>query len=136
MACATNGEIFCRECAVNNLLAQRKEIKRLEKEHVKRQKEMEEEERERGQEEKERAVLEFERVMMGMESSNKKSKREIPTNSSMEPNPQEPRGLKRKFHLDGEEVLRNAKIERARARDALDEEKVARPIPEQSRVGG
>lgn len=96
---------------------------------------MEDEGRERGQEEKERAVLDFERVMMGMESSNKKSKREISTKSSMEPGPQEPRGLKRKFHLDGEEVLKIAKLERAKARDALDEEKVASSIPKKPRAG-
>src|SRR5579862_2189082 len=35
VACAANGHIFCRECAMNNLLAQRKEIKRLEKESEK-----------------------------------------------------------------------------------------------------
>src|SRR3954471_8764457 len=29
--CCPSGDIFCRECAVTNLLAQRKEMKRLEK---------------------------------------------------------------------------------------------------------
>ncbi len=87
---------------------------------------MEEEERERGQEEKERAVLEFERVMMGMEGSDKKGKRELATDGLMEGDSHEPRGSKRKFQLDEDEVLRNAKAERARAREALDEEKVER----------
>ncbi|KAJ5896858.1 uncharacterized protein N7473_006257 [Penicillium subrubescens] len=31
VACASNGDLFCRECAINDLLAQRQEIKRLEK---------------------------------------------------------------------------------------------------------
>ncbi|KAJ5369038.1 uncharacterized protein N7496_008798 [Penicillium cataractarum] len=32
VACATNGDLFCRECAISDLLAQRQEIKRLERE--------------------------------------------------------------------------------------------------------
>ena len=36
----------------------------------------------------------------------------------------EGRGVKRKFELDEEEMLRNAKEERGRARKAIDEEKV------------
>lgn len=85
---------------------------------------MAEEERERGQEEKERAVLEFERVMMGMEGSDKKSRRTVLTDVPVEADSLQSRGLKRKFQLDEKEVLRNEKAERARARDALDEEKV------------
>lgn len=87
---------------------------------------MEEEERERGQEEKERAVLEFEKVMMGMEGSNKKIQREVSTGSPVEPDSPERRGVKRKFQLDTEEVLRNTKVDRAKARTAIDEEKVAK----------
>lgn len=106
-------------------MAQRKEIKRLEKEDVKRRKEMEEEERERGQEEEERTILEFEKVMMGMEGSNKKVQRQIPAESPGEPHHPEQRGVKRKFQLDAEEVLRNSRADRAKARGAIDEEKVA-----------
>lgn len=124
VACASNGDIFCRECALNNLLAQRKEIKRLEKDDAKRRKEVEEEERERGQEEKERAVLEFEKVMMGMEGGNKKNQRETSNEGPVEPDSPEQRGIKRKFQLDAEEVLRNTKLDRAKARNAIDEEKV------------
>ena len=86
---------------------------------------MEEEERERGQEEKERAVLEFEKVMMGMEGSNKKSQREPSNESPVEPDSPEQRGTKRKFQLDAEELVRNTKLDRAKARNAIDEEKVA-----------
>ena len=123
MACASNGDIFCRECAVSNLLAQRKEIKRLEKEDEQRRREEEENERERGQEEKGKAVEDFERVMMGLESGAKKK-----TNGDLVSKEgetvKEGRGAKRKFELDEDELLRNAKEERARARKALDEEKV------------
>ena len=85
---------------------------------------MEEEERERGQEEKEKAVLEFEKVMMGMEGSNKKSQQDISNESLVEPDSFEQRGIKRKFQLNAEDVLRNTKLDRAKARSALDEEKV------------
>ena len=51
--------MFCRECAVANLLAQRQEIKRVEKELAKRQREAEERERELGEEEREKVVADF-----------------------------------------------------------------------------
>ena len=122
VACAANGDIFCRECAVSNLLAQRKEIKRLEKEDERRRKEEEEGAKERGEEERLRAVYEFERTMMGLES--KKG------SDGAETRDHEPhvagKGVKRKFELDEEEMLRTAKEERARARRALDEEEVGK----------
>ena len=39
----------------------------------------------------------------------------------------EVRGVKRKFELDEEEMLKNAKEERARARRSIDEEKACSP---------
>lgn len=124
VACAVNGDIFCRECAVSNLLAQGKEIKRLKKEDERRQKEVEEEELDRGAEEKERAIAQFERTMMGMEGGGKK---EGKISGSEEVERNEGRGVKRKFELDEDEMLKNAKEERAKARKALDEEKSAKP---------
>ncbi|CAD6564799.1 MAG: hypothetical protein ASARMPREDX12_004437 [Alectoria sarmentosa] len=124
VACASSGDIFCRECAVSNLLAQGKEIKRLKKEDERRQREVEEEEMDRGAEEKERAIAHFERTMMGMEGGGKKEGK-ISTSEEVERN--ESRGVKRKFELDEDEMLKNAKEERAKARKALDEEKSAKP---------
>ena len=121
MACAANGDIFCRECAVSNLLAQGKEIKRLKKEDERRQKEVEEEELDRGAEEQERAIAQFERTMMGMEGGGKKAGK---ISASEEVDRNEGRGVKRKFELDEDEMLKNAKEERSKARKALDEEKV------------
>lgn len=121
VACAANGDIFCRECAVSNLLAQGKEIKRLKKEDERRQREVEEEKLDRGAEEKERAIAQFERTMMGMEGGGKKEGK-IGVSEEVERN--EGRGVKRKFELDEDEMLKNAKEERAKARRALDEEKV------------
>lgn len=109
---------------MSNLLAQRKEIKRLEKEDEKRRKEEVAGERERGEEEKGRAVVEFERVMMGMEGGVKKSGNGVQAAKEDESRSKEGRGIKRKFELDEDEMLKNAKAERAKAREALDEEKV------------
>lgn len=59
--------LFCRECALNDLMAQRQEIKRLEREAEMREREREDEKR-RAEEENRRQDLErFERVEMGFE---------------------------------------------------------------------
>ena len=128
VACASNGDIFCRECAVSNLLAQGKEIKRLKKEDERRQRKLEEEELDRGAEEKERAIEQFEKTMMGLEGGVEKSGK---AGASEEVERDDGRGVKRKFELDEDEMLRNAREERAKARKALDEEKVRnkRPMP-------
>ena len=125
VACASHGDIFCRECAVNNLLAQGKEIKRIKKEDGRRQKEVEEEELDRASEEKQRAVEEFENTLMGLEGNKRKNGRATGTviGPSEERGPAEGRGVKRKFELDEDEMLKNAKEERAKARKALDDEK-------------
>ena len=111
---------------MSNLLAQGKEIKRLKKEDERRQKESEQAELERGAEEKERAVEQFERTMMGLEGAAKRKGEDRGSarndNGGTE---NEGRGVKRKFELDEDEMLKNAKEERAKARKALDEEKVS-----------
>ncbi|KAG9772595.1 hypothetical protein KCU88_g6106, partial [Aureobasidium melanogenum] len=61
--------LFCRECALNDLMAQRKEIKRLERESELRERE-EAEAAEREEEERRRRDLEgFERAEMGFDDS-------------------------------------------------------------------
>ena len=60
-------------------------------------------------------MKDFEEVMMGLEK--KKGSGEIAEGAVG-------RGVKRKFELDEEEMLRNAKEERGRARKAIDDEKV------------
>lgn len=103
------------------MLAQGKEIKRLKKDDERRQRELEEEELGRGAEEKERAIEQFERTMMGLEGGAKKSGK---ASASEQVERDEGRGVKRKFELDEDEMLKNAKDERAKARKALDDEKV------------
>ncbi|KAL8748436.1 MAG: hypothetical protein Q9199_008196, partial [Rusavskia elegans] len=125
VACASHGDIFCRECIVSNLLAQRKEIKRLEKEDERRRREDEENETGRAEEEKERSVREFEATMMGLEGSTHATQKKNNTTSSTldDRRDSEGRGTKRKFELDEEQMLKNNKDERAKARKAIDEEK-------------
>lgn len=128
VACSS-GDLFCRECAVSNLLAQRKEIKRLDK-ALEKQRKGEEEERTREDEEaRERAVQEFEAVQMGLEvklgSGGKVIGREGGKVVVEQEEVKEGRGKKRKFEIDEEELLRIAREERGRAKTALSEEKKA-----------
>lgn len=113
---------------MSNLLAQRKEIKRLEKEDERRRKEEEEVERERAEEEKGRAIVQFEKVMMGMEGGAKKNAIGSGAGKEEEAVQSGERGTKRKFELDEEEMLKNSREERAKARKAMDEEKVYHPL--------
>ena len=89
----------------------------------------EEEEREGG----ERAVKEFERVMMGLEGKGKAKAKDKTRNGgggredAVETEREEGRGVKRKFQLDEESMLKNAQDERAKARKAIEDEKAAKP---------
>ncbi|KAL9024986.1 MAG: hypothetical protein Q9196_006107 [Gyalolechia fulgens] len=123
VACASHGDIFCRECIVSNLLAQRKEIKRLDKEDEKRRREDDENAAEKMEEEKERSVKEFERTMMGLEGTGHQGKN---STSMANGEASQSRGLKRKFELNEEEMVKNAKEDRAKARKAIDDEKSAK----------
>lgn len=96
----------------------------MKKEDERRQREIEEEELNRGAEEKERAIEQFERTMMGLEGGRKEGK----ISASEEVEWDEGRGVKRKFELDEDEMLKNAKDERAKARKELDEEKVRNKV--------
>ena len=126
-----HGDIFCRECALSNILAQKQEIKRTEKTKEKELRD-EEEERERLEgEARQRAVAEFEKVQMGLEakSGGDGSKRKIVGRGEGKILIEEEvvgskRGEKRKFELDEEALLRIAQEERSKARKAIDEEKV------------
>jgi nitric oxide synthase-interacting protein len=60
-------DIFCRECALNDLVAQRKEIKRLEREWEDREVDKEEQERLNKEEETRKEVEKFERTAQGLE---------------------------------------------------------------------
>jgi nitric oxide synthase-interacting protein len=66
VSCPSHGHLFCRECAISNLLAQSKELKRLKKEAEQRRLEDSEEKEIEDAEAQARAVEEFERVQAGL----------------------------------------------------------------------
>ncbi len=128
----THGDIFCRECALNNILAQKKDIKRLEK--VK-EKEMAEEGEQRKLEEaeaKKKALEEFERLQMGLEAKVGKGK-DIVAREDGKITVEEAaegeagrRGEKRKFIIDEDELLRIADEDKTKALKALHDEKASK----------
>jgi nitric oxide synthase-interacting protein len=127
----SHGDIFCRECALNNILSQKKEIKRLEKVRDREEKEAEDDRAREDEEAKQRSVQEFEKIQMGLEaklgpqaSDRKIIGREDGKIVIEEDAPGAKRGEKRKFELDEDELLRIARDERMKARKAIDDEKV------------
>ncbi|KAK0722472.1 hypothetical protein B0T26DRAFT_220786 [Lasiosphaeria miniovina] len=128
----SHGDIFCRECALSNVLAQKKEIRRTEKSREHEAREDLEEKKRRDLEAQERSVREFERTQAGLEIKNAKPKREPPTADSggvqlREQDGATKRGEKRKFSMDEDELARIVVEERAKARKAIDDEKAAKP---------
>lgn len=71
VACSggSKADIFCRECALNDLVAQRKEIARLEREWEERELERGEGERLAKEEEAGRELEKFERTAQGLEAA-------------------------------------------------------------------
>ncbi|RKF77879.1 E3 ubiquitin-protein ligase CSU1 [Golovinomyces cichoracearum] len=61
----SHGDIFCKECALENILSQKREIKRLEKIREREQKEAEEEKNREEAEVNLRYALEFDRAQIG-----------------------------------------------------------------------
>ncbi|CZT48759.1 related to RING finger domain protein [Rhynchosporium secalis] len=128
-----HGDIFCRECALSNILSQKKEIKRLEKTKQKDNQEADGDRAREDAEAKERAVQDFERIQMGLEAKMKGSSsdqkivgREAGKIIVDEDVAGGKRGEKRKFELDEDELLRIARDERTKARKAIDDEKASK----------
>jgi nitric oxide synthase-interacting protein len=115
---------------LSNILAQKKEIKRLEKTKGKEEREADEERNREEEEAKQRSVQEFEKIQMGLESklggasSGKIVGREAEQIVVEDDVVDGKRGEKRKFKLDEDELLRIAREERTKARKAIDDEKV------------
>jgi len=123
---------------MNNLLAQRQEIKRLEKEMERRKEDEVEAEGREDEEVRERAVREFELVQLGIESKvgpsgNKKiigrENGKVMIEEDEEQTGTLRKGTKRKFELDEAELLRIAKEDRLKYRKELDDEKVRSTLP-------
>ncbi|KAK3368063.1 hypothetical protein B0H63DRAFT_441203 [Podospora didyma] len=136
-----HGDIFCRECALSNILAQKKEIKRSEKAREQELSETLEDKARKDAEAQARSIQEFELTQAGLEinhssSSSSRKLKAGPHMPDIEPEtPRDPdggaaaakRGEKRKFSLDGDEVARIVMEERAKARKAIDDEKSSKP---------
>ncbi|KAI0468264.1 hypothetical protein F4859DRAFT_208560 [Xylaria cf. heliscus] len=135
----THGDIFCRECALSNILAQKKEIKRLEKVQEQEDREGREHQARLDAEAHERAVREFEITQNGLDvRSRSATSKSTPTptltsdgrdreaSSIVESGRQSGTG-KRKFEIDEDEVQRIAADDRAKARKAIDDEKASQP---------
>lgn len=135
VACATNGDLFCRECAVNDLLAQRKEIKRLEKEREIAKQERDEDQDRLAAEARDRELKEFEMVSMGLEEKKMKRKRELEENGGGRDKAErngdasiESMELKKRrkegFELDEEGMRKIAMEEREKMMKRIEKEKV------------
>lgn len=121
MACS-QGDIFCRECSLANLLAQKKELKRAEKARRHASQEDARARVAKDSEDQQRAIRDFELVQAGLAASSGQAVKSGAT--AAETNEASRAGTKRKFILDEDELARIAKADRARARTAIESEKV------------
>ena len=129
VACATNGDLFCRECAINDLLAQRQEIKRLEREREDAKKRIAEDEERALEEARRKELHDFELVSMGLEASSnsgrKRKAEESEAIAAFKAREVEVDGKRKKvFELDEKEMARVAREEQERLKNDLKREKV------------
>lgn len=148
---STKCHIFCRECILANLLAQKKELKRLHRERELNAQDAADADARHGEEARTRAVEDFERLQMGLEVKYGSTGAPKPSEGRVEgPIPTTRRivgrvdgkviveeedaetgsggdgtSKKRKFELDEEELMRIAAEDEGRARQALSDERVA-----------
>ncbi|RAH50048.1 putative RING finger domain protein [Aspergillus brunneoviolaceus CBS 621.78] len=134
VACATAGDLFCRECAISDLLAQRQEIKRLEKSREEARKRLAEEEARALEEVKGRELREFERVSMGLEAAGASSVGAGKVQKAVARKVEKEVGAavdgegkrKKVFALDEKIVAKVAREEQERLREELRREKDAK----------
>ncbi|KAF8317897.1 hypothetical protein DL93DRAFT_479799 [Clavulina sp. PMI_390] len=117
------GHIYCRECALSDLLSQKKDIKRHQAKLEAMAREEEEQKAQARLAARERVVQDFEKRHLGLGSTSKKAA----STEDAEPSADAPRGTKRKFDFDQEAVdkaadeaeaaaLRQIEVEQAEAR--------------------
>ncbi|GLI78779.1 hypothetical protein PoHVEF18_007100 [Penicillium ochrochloron] len=136
VACASNGDLFCRECAINDLLAQRQEIKRLEKDREEAKKRIAEDEERMLEEARKKDLRDFELVSMGLDAArsgaNNGRKRKVGVDEEEEERALaafkarevEVNGVRKKvFELDEKEMARVASEERERLKGEIKKEK-------------
>ena len=152
MSCQ-RGDVFCRECALANILAQKRELKRAEKAKKLAAEEEDKRRHELAEEERERSVRDFELTQQGIKVAGPKDRAEGNSDTKEDGQPKKemkllegaPKaddpdkdaeqvtttaangGTKRKFELAQDDMDRAAKEDRSKARKAIDDEKV-RPL--------
>ncbi|KAH7117807.1 zinc finger-containing protein [Dendryphion nanum] len=130
------GDLFCRECAMTNLLAQRKEMKRLEKAAARAADDEEDLRAREDEEARTRAVRDFEAVQMGLEvtlgehkggreiaEQQKEEEEDAPDTTS--PTSTSPKGTKRKFVLSPSDLHATALSDLHRTKRILTSERAA-----------
>lgn len=133
VSCPSHGHLFCRECAVSNLLAQNKELKRLRKEAERRKLEDADEADIENAEAQARAVEEFERVQAGLSvrsggNANERIIRRKNGKIEIEQEVDEAgrKGVKRKLEIDEHELVRLANDERDKVKKRRNDERNAK----------
>ncbi|OAL48158.1 hypothetical protein IQ07DRAFT_570542 [Pyrenochaeta sp. DS3sAY3a] len=123
--CCPQGDLFCRECAMTNLLAQRKEIKRLEKESERQKLEATDATLRDEEAARLRAIEDFEAVQMGLsvKGGGAASHTDQAQDAAASTAPRKP--PKRKFELDEQELARIAQADHHKARRTLTSEHAA-----------
>lgn len=139
VSCSTNGDFFCRECAISDLLAQRQEIKRTEREREDAKKRLAEDEERVLEEARLKDLHDFELVSMGLEArkaqksvidggggaGRKRKAEEEDAIAKFKAREVEVNGTRKKvFELDDKEMERVAREERERLKDELKKQKV------------
>jgi nitric oxide synthase-interacting protein len=109
---------------LSNILAQKKELKRAEKARREAQEESARAKAAEDDEDTKRAIHDFELTQAGLtDHRQKRSNTDQGTSRDQEAPPAQA-GVKRKFSLDKDELMRIAKEDKAKARKAIEDEKV------------
>ncbi|GAO16451.1 uncharacterized protein UV8b_06373 [Ustilaginoidea virens] len=140
-----SGHVFCRECALANLLAQKRELKRADKAHRQAQLKTAQDKAAKDQEDQQRAIRDFELTQAGLGNPHRRSASPTALPNDRRPDDDQggpardeqvggeqakkelaQSGSKRKFTIDNEELGRIAQEDRAKARKAIDAEKATK----------
>ncbi|EPQ64414.1 hypothetical protein BGT96224_2591 [Blumeria graminis f. sp. tritici 96224] len=130
VAC-TAGHLFCRECALQNLLSQKKEIKRLKQSRVRAVQAATAQREHEDAAAIQRSSDDFERVQAGWNIKASRTGDGTGDKDDVNSDTQEPYerpGVKRKFELDREAVQRVVMQDHAKIRKVMDEEKTAQAL--------
>jgi nitric oxide synthase-interacting protein len=132
------GDIFCRECALSNILTQKKDIKRAQKARAATEEEAAKLKAHEDEQEQARAIQDFELTQAGLDRKKKKGNATETNDEKPIPKVDESNVLalvpatKRKFELDQDELDRIAQEDKIKARKSLEEDKVRYPIMKSS----